>query len=333
MSNQKLRQLLWRHYRALLLTAMGALILAGLKEGFSVVNQPQTYIAPGAFTLESGGGLRVLIAVAVYFVVGLTVFLHDNWTNFDHYLFALPVMRRRIYRQKMLLLMSTTTVGYVLMQVVYWLTIQSVLPKYRAYFAWGNSWRVQLCSMAALLVLMLIACTFGLWVGHLFASVFAAFIFGLSLIFAYNGIINLIAGVLRVKYRQVDLLNNLDPGTWLDMGVILGAALIIGSGLYWLNRWGFEHLSLENSREFFRFPELRGAVLGFSIVYLVIATSCSEFGLEILGLLTDNYRSSMPFGTAVVMAIVIGYLTWSLGRWFLYRPDRFKDVWTFKKLD
>ncbi|RRK11267.1 acetoin ABC transporter permease [Lactiplantibacillus garii] len=332
MSNQKLRQLLWQHYRVFFLTAVIALVAAGVKEGFSVVNQPELYMPAGAFKLEDGGGLRIMVAIVVYFSLGLTIFLHDNWTHFNHYLFALPVVRRRIYRQKMGLLVLATTVGYVLMQAVYWLIIQSALAKQHAYFVWGNSWRIQLGQLILFWVLMLIGVTFGLWVGHVFASAFAGFVFCCSLIFAYNGVINLIAGITRSSYRQVDVLNRVSEGAWSGLIIIIGAGIVFGGFLYWLNAWGFDHLSLENSREFFRFPQLRSAVLWFSIIYLVIATSCSEFGLEILGLITDNYRESMPFGTAVVMAVVVGYLTWSLGRWFLYRPDHFRDAWTFKKL-
>ena len=333
MSNQKLRQLLWQHYRTLLLTAIVVLVAAGLKEGLSVVNQPNVYIGGGEFTLETGGALRAFVAIATYFILGISIFLHDNWTNFNHYLFGLPVQRRRIYRQKIGLLAVTTTIGYVLMQAVYWLTVQSVLPKYNAHFVWGDSGQVELCQMAMLLVLLMIAVTLGLWVGHVFASVVAGFVFCCSLFFAYNGIINLVAGILRVHYRQVDLIDHINEGSWLGMTTILVACLIVGGLLYWMNAWGFDHLSLENSREFFRFPRLRPAVLWFSIIYLMVAISCSQFGLELLGLVTDNYRDSMPFGTAIVMAIVVGYLTWSLGRWFLYRPDHFREAWTFKKLD
>lgn len=332
MSNQKLRLLLWQHYRVLLITAVVALALAGLKEGLSVVNQPQVYVSGGQFTLETGGALRVLVTLAVYFALGLTVFLHDNWTNFNHYLFSLPVARQRIYRQKIGLLVTSTTVGYVLMQLIYGLIVQTALPQRHAYFYWGNSWMIELCQLAMLTVLLMVAVTFGLWVGHIFASVVSGIVFCCSLLFAYNGILFLISKITGINSRRLDLLNNVSEGTWPGMLIILGICLVLGGFLYWMNGWGFDHLSLENSREFFRFPELRGAVLWFSIVYLMIAISCSEFGIEILGLLTDNYRQSMPLGTGILMAIVVGYLTWSLGRWFLYRPDRFRDAWTFRRL-
>ena len=149
------------------------------------------------------------------------------------------------------------------------------------------------------------AATFGLWVGHVLASALAGFIFSCSLVFAYNGLINIVAGVTSSKYHQVDV----------------------------LNQWAFEHLSLENSRDFFRFPQLRMAVLVFAIVYLIVAISYSQFGLGILGMITDHYREQMPLPAGIIMTVLVAYLTWSLGRWFLYRPDKFRDVWTFKRLE
>ncbi|MCJ8184261.1 hypothetical protein [Lactiplantibacillus pentosus] len=77
---------------------------------------------------------------------------------------------------------------------------------------------------------------------------------------------------------------------------------------------------------------MRGAVLSFSIGYLIIAISCSQFGAGIVGLLTDHYKPQLPLVTFILLTIAVAYLTWSLGRWFLYRPDRFRDAWTFKKL-
>lgn len=333
MSNQQLRQLLWRHYRTLFLTATVILAVAGLKEGLSNANQPNMYIAAGAFTLQYSSGLRLLVAMAVFFVLGLAVFLNDNWTNFNHYLFSLPVTRRRIYRQKMLLLSSTLISSYLLMEIIYSLLVQRVLAKRHAYFDWNTIWKEELVQIAIFLVLMMITVTFGLWVGHILASALAAFVFTCSLIFAYDGVTNLLSGMLGVSYRQVAWLDHLNWDHWRGMLLTLVICVVLIGLLYWLNRWAFEHLSLENSREFFRFPQLRGAVLWFSIIYLMIATSCSQFGLELLGLITDNYRSTMPVPAGIVMAVVIGYITWSLGRWFLYRPDRFWDAWTIKKLD
>ncbi|WP_262344673.1 hypothetical protein [Lactiplantibacillus plantarum] len=90
-------------------------------------------------------------------------------------------------------------------------------------------------------------------VGHIFASALATFVFVCSLPFAYDGLINLAAGLTKLKYEQVDVLGQLPswkPGGLLTTWVICG---VIGGGLYLLNRWAFEHLSLENSGDFSAF--------------------------------------------------------------------------------
>jgi len=337
MTNRKLWQLLWRHYRTLLLVAGVLIILAGVKEGFSAVHDPKLYLVDfmnqQTFAIPSGGNLRVLVTIVVSFVLGLVLFLSDNFTNFDQYLFSLPVMRRRIYRRKVGLLVGTLTCSYVLMEGVYLAIIHRMLMAKHIQINWTASLYEGLESMAIILTLSLLAATFGLWVGHVLASALAGFIFSCSLVFAYNGLINIVAGVTGSKYHQVDLLNRLNGDHWSGMVTIVLICLVLGALLYWMNQWAFEHLSLENSRDFFRFPQLRMAVLGFAIVYLIVAISCSQFGLGILGMITDHYREQMPLLVGIIMTVVVAYLTWSLGRWFLYRPDKFRDVWTFKRLE
>ncbi|CAM3218577.1 acetoin ABC transporter permease [Lactiplantibacillus plajomi] len=333
MANQKLWQLLWRHYRPILIAAVVALMLVGLKSGMSVVANPRGYIAGSVYNLNNGGDLRAFVAIIVFFALGITMFLHDNLTSFDHYLFGLPVHRRQIYRKKIGLLVTAATTGYVGMQLVYWVTIQSTLTHRHVTVSWGASLWMMVTQWLMLSVLLMVAVTFGLWVGHLFASVVAGVVFSCSLLFAYNALVYITAAVLRVNYRRVDVLNHLQAETWGSLAVIAAVAIVLGGFLYWFNGWGFDHLSLENSQEFFRFPQYRSAVLWFSIIYLSLTTSCSEFGLTVLAILTDNYRSQMPLLTGIVMAIVVAYVTWGLGRWFLYRPDQFRTVWTTKRLD
>lgn len=334
MSNQNLQRLLWRHYRGLFLTAIIVMAVAGLKDGLTVINQPQIYISRGAFSaVLDGGSWRVVAAVVSCFTLGLTLFLNDNWTNFNHYLFALPVARHRIYRQKIGLLLVVITGSYAVMETLFILMIHNVLPQRHAYLDWSLSWRLLLGQYILFVSLAMIAATFGLWVGHVLASTIAGVVFCCSLIFALDGVTNLLAGILRVKYNQVNLLTIMNVDHWSGVSVTVVVGLVVCGLLYWLDRWAFNHLSLENSREFFRFPQLRSAVLWFSIVYLTIAVSCSAFGLTVLGILTDHYREHMPLSVGIVMAIVVAYLTWSLGRWFLYRPDQFRQVWTFKRLD
>ncbi|WP_048000925.1 hypothetical protein [Lactiplantibacillus herbarum] len=337
MTNRKLWQLLWRHYRTLLLVAGVLIILAGIKEGFSAVHDPKLYLVDfmnqQTFAIPSGGNLRVLVTIVVSFVLGLVLFLSDNFTNFDQYLFSLPVTRRWIYRRKVGLLVGTLTLSYVLMEGSYLLIIHRILMAKHIQINWTASLYESLESIAIILTLSLLAATFGLWVGHVMASALAGFIFSCSLVFAYNGLINIVAGVTGSKYHQVDVLNQLNGDHWSGLVTIAIICLGLSAFLYWLNQWAFEKLSLENSRDFFRFPQLRMAVLVFAIVYLIVAISCSQFGLGILGMITDHYREQMPLPAGTVMTVAVAYLTWSLGRWFLYRPDKFRDVWTFKRLE
>ncbi|RDG11558.1 acetoin ABC transporter permease [Lactiplantibacillus paraplantarum] len=334
MTKRKLWQLLWRHYRTLLLTAGVILLLAGIKEGYSVTHNPSLYIAAHAtnFTLTSVTGVRTIASLGVSFVLGILLFLTDNFTNFDQYLFSLPVTRRQIYRRKIGLLIGTLISGYVVMEVSFGLIAWRAIVNRHVQINWNATLYEDLETLAAILTLSLLAATFGLWVGHVFASVLAAFIFTCSLVFAYDGLINVIAGLTGLKYRQVDVLGRLQGHQLSGVLTILALCLVISGCLYWLDQWAFEHLSLESSQDFFRFPQWRGAVLGFSIGYLIVAISCSQFGTGILGMVTDNYRAQMPLLAGIIMALVVAYLTWSLGRWFLYRPDKFRDVWTFKKL-
>lgn len=337
MTNRKLWQLLWRHYRTLLLVAGVVIVLAGVKEGFSAVHDPKSYLvdfmSSKQFAIPGGGNLRVLVTIIVSFVLGLVLFVSDNLTNFDQYLFSLPVTRRRIYRRKIGLLIATLTSSFILMEVCYFLIIQRTLRTQHIQINWTTSLYEGLEAIAVMVALSLLAATFGLWVGHVLASALAGFIFSCSLMFAYDGVINIMAGVTGSKYRQMDILSRLNGDHWSGLLTIVVICLVLSSLLYWLNQWAFDHLSLENSRDFFRFPQLRMAVLWFAIVYLIVAISCSQFGLGILGMITDHYREQMPLLAGIIMTVVVAYLTWSLGRWFLYRPDKFRDVWTFRRLE
>ncbi len=336
MTKRKLWQLLWRHYRTLLLTAGGVLLLVGIKEGYSIAHNPSRYVAQNvsSFALMEATHLRMetVVAIIVSLVLGVALFLSDNFTNFNQYLFSFPVARKQIYRRKIGLLIGMLVSAYMLAEAVFGLIAWRVLAKQQVRIDWLTTLYEELGILAVMLVFGLLAATFGLWVGHIFASALATFVFVCSLPFAYDGLINLAAGLTKLNYEQVDVLGQLPswkPGGLLTTWVICG---VIGGGLYLLNRWAFEHLSLENSGDFFRFPQWRGAVLGFSIIYLIVAICCSQFGNGVLGLLTDNYHAHMPLSTGIIMALVVAYLTWSLGRWFLYRPDRFRDAWTVKKL-
>lgn len=59
MTKRTLWQLLWRHYRVIVLTGIVALLLAGIKEGYSIVQRPSLYIAVNetSFTLTSANGI------------------------------------------------------------------------------------------------------------------------------------------------------------------------------------------------------------------------------------------------------------------------------------
>ncbi|MDY1543281.1 acetoin ABC transporter permease [Lactiplantibacillus pentosus] len=336
MTKRTLWQLLWRHYRVIVLTGIVALLLAGIKEGYSIVQRPSLYIAVNeiSFTLTSANGIRMglVVSILVSLVIGVVLFLNDNFTNFDQYLFSLPVPRRQIYRRKIGLLIGTVVSAYVLAEAIYGLITWRVLVNRHVGVNWVGSIYEEVEILALIITLSLVAATFGLWVGRVFASALATFVFTCSLPFAYDGLINIVAGVTGQTYRQADILGTLSSQHPSGLLIVLVICGVISGSLYWLNQWAFDHLSLENGQDFFRFPQLRGAVLSFSIGYLIIAISCSQFGAGIVGLLTDHYKPQLPLVTFILLTIAVAYLTWSLGRWFLYRPDRFRDAWTFKKL-
>ncbi|AQY70740.1 hypothetical protein BWL06_06505 [Lactiplantibacillus plantarum] len=67
MTKRKLWQLLWRHYRTLLLTAGGVLLLVGIKEGYSIAHNPSRYVAQNvsSFALMEATHLRMETVVAI----------------------------------------------------------------------------------------------------------------------------------------------------------------------------------------------------------------------------------------------------------------------------
>ncbi|WP_412935944.1 hypothetical protein [Lactiplantibacillus plantarum] len=87
MTKRKLWQLLWRHYRTLLLTAGGVLLLVGIKEGYSIAHNPSRYVAQNvsSFALMEATHLRMetVVAIIVSLVLGVALFLSDNFTNFN----------------------------------------------------------------------------------------------------------------------------------------------------------------------------------------------------------------------------------------------------------
>lgn len=330
MTKRTIWQLLWRHYRTLLLSVIGIQILVGIREGITVLEY--RLIPRGGFTFASVSGWRLAAAALIFFAVGLAVFLMDTSTHFNQYLFSLPVARRKIFRVKMGLITASLVSGYLLMEVAYGLVINNRLAKYHAYWDWSVAWKLELVQLSMLLALSLLGMTFGLWLGHLLAGVIFGTGFACSLVFAYDALNRLVAAALGVSVNQARWLESIDARYWPGLVLAVGLLWLVSVGLYGLDAWAFDHLSIENDREFFRFPSLRPVALWFSIIYLMITISCSQFGLGLLQLLTNQYYEVMPLSLGIVMAILVGYGTWGLGRWFLYRPDHFRRAWTMKKI-
>ncbi|WP_249214857.1 ABC-2 transporter permease [Lactiplantibacillus plantarum] len=240
MTKRKLWQLLWRHYRTLLLTAGSVLLLVGIKEGYSIAHNPLRYVAQNvsSFALMEPTGLRMgtVAGIIVSLVLGVVLFLSDNFTNFNQYLFSLPVPRKQIYRRKVGLLIGTLISAYALAEVVFGVIAWRVLAKQHVRINWTATLYEELGIMAVMLVFGLVAVTFGLRVGHVFASVLATFVFTCSLVFAYDGLISLVAGLTNLKYRQVDILGQLP--SWKPVGLLTVWVIcsVIGGGLYLLNR-------------------------------------------------------------------------------------------------
>ncbi|WP_262340413.1 hypothetical protein [Lactiplantibacillus plantarum] len=135
MTKRKLWQLLWRHYRTLLLTAGGVLLLVGIKEGYSIAHNPSRYVAQNvsSFALMEATHLRMetVVAIIVSLVLGVALFLSDNFTNFNQYLFSLPVARKQIYRRKIGLLIGMLVSAYMLAEAVFGLIAWRVLANSR----------------------------------------------------------------------------------------------------------------------------------------------------------------------------------------------------------
>ena len=94
--------------------------------------------------------------------------------------------------------------AYMVAEAVFGLIAWRVLAKQQVRIDWLTTLYEELGIMAVMLVFGLLAVTFGLWVGHVFASALATFVFVCSLPFAYDGLINL-AGLTKLKYEQVDV--------------------------------------------------------------------------------------------------------------------------------
>lgn len=332
MTKQTLRGILWRRYRWLLIVAVLVLAFTGVRVALNIKQEPSLYLSPGAFSIADESVSMLFVTFVVTVVVGLTLFLSDNATGFSEYLLSLPISRRQIYRQKLALALAAVIGGYVLMQGLFIAVLQTQFHSHRNWFDWSATGYFALYQIAWWTVVLLVALTFSIWVGHLVASIFGALIFFGSTLYAYDALINVVSGIAQVHYQQVDFFTNLNPTT---AGGVIGHLLIcavIIVGLYLANQWAYEHLSLENLGEFLLIPRLRPVVLWSTMGYLALAVSGSQFGWSILTILTGHDYSDAPVLGALVMAVVVAYLTWGLGRWLLYRPDHFYRVWGLHKL-
>ncbi|MFC6182524.1 acetoin ABC transporter permease [Lactiplantibacillus daowaiensis] len=333
MTQQTLRQLLWRRYRAAFTTTLIVMLVAGIKAATDLVHSQSRLFTNTGYVASNSDITMLMVAFLATTILGWLVFAWDNHTDFNHYLFALPVTRRQIYRQKVRLLIETVVVGYIGMQVLFLGLLRLIKRPTAVYnLNWGTDLRYLISQLLFLVAMLMITATWGLILGQVVASALTTVIFIGSLIFLVEGASNIVADVFRVKLWRVAWLGNIDQSTWTGFSVFVVVSLIIIIGLIYLGRVAFEHLSLENMGDYLVFPKCRQLFLWLVIAYLTVAISFSSFGTLLLQLVTNNYSESVPWYQSTLMGPIVAYLTWSIGRWILYRPDHVSDAFKFKKI-
>jgi len=340
MSNHEVRRLLWHRYRGILGTAIAVLLITGFKAANEVVTANGVAIkattrafTSGGYTASVGGTTMLFVNFIVVLILGWVTFMWDNYTNFNHYLFSLRATRQQLFNQKLVIFGSTVVGSFVAMHFVFLGTLRLMIRRAASFnLSWGPELRYTFSQLMFLLALYAIVATIGLWLGQAVASALFTIISIPSLIFALEGAFNLFSYAIGVNPYKTSYLADLDQSTWAGLSLFTGISLVIIGFLWLMDHWAFKHLSLENAGNFMLFPRFRTVFLWLTVVYLAVAVGFSSFGRTVYAIVVNNYAGEMPFGVSLVLAIVIGYLTWSVGRLILYRPDHAFDAFKIKKL-
>jgi len=340
MSNHEIRRLLWHRYRGILWTAIVVLLITGFKSASdtaiisnNVAGNSARLFTSGGYTAENGGIPMLVVNFIVILILGWLTFMWDNYTNFNHYLFSLRATRHQLFTQKLVIFGSVIVGSFVTMHLLFLGTLR-VLSHHAVNYnlQWGPELRYMLSQLLFLLALYAIVATIGLWLGQAVASVIFILISIPSLIFALEGVFNLFSYAIGVDPYHTSYLAHLDQSTWPGLGLFAGLSLVIIGFLWVMDHWAFKHLSLENSGNFMLFPRFRLAFLWLTVFYLAIAVGFSSFGRTVYAVVINSYVGEIPFSISLILAIIVGYLTWSVGRLLLYRPDHSWDAFKFKKL-
>lgn len=340
MSNHEIRRLLWHRYRGILWTAIAVMLFTGFKAASEVatangmaVGKLTRAFTSGGYTAGVGGTTMLIVNFIVVLILGWLTFMWDNYTNFNHYLFSLRATRQQLFTQKLLLFGSTIIGSFVAMHLLFLGTLRLLIHHAASYnLSWGPELRYTISQLMFLLALYAIVATIGLWLGQAVASALFTIIAIPSLIFALEGVFNLFSYAIGLNPYQTSYLAALDQSTWAGLGLFTGVSLVIIGFLWWLDNWAFKHLSLENAGNFMLFPQFRLVFLWLTVIYLAISVGFSSFGRTVYAVVINSYAGEMPFSISLILAIVVGYLTWSVGRLILYRPDHAFDAFKFKKL-
>lgn len=340
MSNHEVRRLLWHRYRGILWTAIAVLLITGFKAASEVMAANDVAIkattrafTSGGYTANIGGTTMLIVNFIVVLILGWLTFMWDNYTNFNHYLFSLRATRQQLFTQKLVIFGCTIVGSFVAMHVIFLGTLRLLIHHSASFnLSWGPELRYTLSQLMFLLALYAIVATIGLWLGQAVASALFTIIAIPSLIFTLEGAFNLFSYAIGVNPYNTSYLASLDQSTWAGLGWFSGVSLLIIGFLWVMDNWAFKHLSLENAGNFMLFPRFRMAFLWLTVVYLAVAVGFSSFGRTVYAVVIDNYAGEMPFSISLALAVIIGYLTWSVGRVILYRPDHAVDAFKFKKL-
>jgi len=316
----------------LLLTGLKAASDVATADGATIGRTVRAFTS-GGYTAEMSGSTMLIVNFIVVLILGWLTFMWDNYTNFNHYLFSLRATRQQLFTQKLIIFGSTIIGSFVMMHLLFLGTVRLLIHHVASYnLSWGPELRYSFSQLMFLLAMYAIVATIGLWLGQAVASALFTIISIPSLIFALEGALNLFSYATGVDPNRASYLARLDQSTWSGLGIFTIVSALIISFLWLMDYWAFQHLSLENAGNFMLFPRFRLAFLWLTVIYLAVAVGFSTFGRTVYAIVINSYTGEIPFSISLIIAIIVGYLTWSVGRLLLYRPDHAWDAFKFKKL-